>query len=63
MIEEALLCRESSNCDDALKELPKVGENRTPCIRLHPAKIPTGVEIPYGKLAINEPDDDSGENE
>lgn len=63
MIEEALLCRESPDCDNALKKLSKVCENRAPCIRLHPAKIPTRIEIPYGKLAIYEPDDDGRENE
>ena len=61
VVEEPLLSGERPNRDDAFKELSEVGENGAPCVRFHPTKISSCVQIADGKLTVDESDDNGGE--
>ena len=51
-LQESLLSRKRTDCDNALKELSEVREDRTAGIRLHSPQVSTSVEVADSELPV-----------
>ena len=58
VVKESPLCREGSDGDNTLQQLPEIGKDGRACVGLHSSQVTAGIQVADCQLAICKADEE-----